>query len=65
MPSSGLRHRSRLLQPASLDAASPACPKPARTALPLGNLPATLSPDKRIGSHCSLLVKRRRGDVNL
>ena len=43
--------------------ASP-CPKPARPFLTFGNLPATLSPDKRIGSHCSLFVKRQRGDVN-
>ena len=39
-------------------------PKPARPALPRGNLPATLSPDKRIGSHCLLFVKRQRGHVN-
>ena len=55
--------REPLFRAPSGMSASP-CPKPARPALTLGNLPATLSPDKRIGSHCSLFVKRRRGDVN-
>ena len=32
--------------------------------LPHGNRPATLSADKRIGSHCALFVKRQRGNVN-
>ena len=41
------------------------CPKPARPRLTFGNLPATLNADKRIGSHCSLFVKRQRGDGEL